>query len=151
MALCCFFSFIHHKLLLITNWTELVAGRMPSSVMLHHVALVRTYVSKDCIASIITVTRNGELGTTLAVTSNRSMLQRNTITANIVTCMAILVTLMMGAIHSSRMSGLTRATWHNITEDNILHSHRHKNLKSYFVPGILFKASRYWKYYLAKP
>jgi hypothetical protein len=35
------------------------------------VALVRTDVSEESIASIIRVTRIGELGTTLAVTSNR--------------------------------------------------------------------------------
>jgi hypothetical protein len=40
--------------------------------MLCHVALVRTDVSEERIASIIKVTRIGEVGTTLAVTSNRS-------------------------------------------------------------------------------
>jgi hypothetical protein len=35
-------------------------------------ALVRTYVSEERTASIIRVTRIGELGTTLAVTSNQS-------------------------------------------------------------------------------
>jgi hypothetical protein len=35
----------------------------------HHVALVRTDVSEDLGASFIRVTRIGELGTTLAVTS----------------------------------------------------------------------------------
>jgi hypothetical protein len=34
-------------------------------------ALVRTYVSEELSASIIKVTRIGELGTTLAVTSNQ--------------------------------------------------------------------------------
>jgi hypothetical protein len=48
---------------------------MPSSGLLHHVALVRTDVSEGHMASIIRVTRIGELGITLAVTSNRSMLQ----------------------------------------------------------------------------
>jgi hypothetical protein len=51
---------------------------MPFSGMLRRVALVRTGVSEKRIASIITVTRIGELGTTLAVTSNRSTLRRNT-------------------------------------------------------------------------
>jgi hypothetical protein len=43
---------------------------MPSSGMLQLVALVRTDVSEKLIASIIRVTSIGELGTTLAVSSN---------------------------------------------------------------------------------
>jgi hypothetical protein len=45
------------------------------SGMLHHVALVRTDVSEDRSASFIRVTRIDDLGTTLAVTSNRCMLR----------------------------------------------------------------------------
>jgi hypothetical protein len=45
--------------------------------MLHRVALVRTDVSEELSASFIWVTRIGELGTTLAVTSNRRRLRRN--------------------------------------------------------------------------
>jgi hypothetical protein len=45
--------------------------RMASSWMLRHVALVRTDVSEEFSASFIRVTKIGELGTTLAVTSNR--------------------------------------------------------------------------------
>jgi hypothetical protein len=51
--------------------------RMPSSGMLRRVALARTDVSEEHVASI-RVTRIGELGTTLAVTSNRCTLRRNT-------------------------------------------------------------------------
>jgi hypothetical protein len=51
---------------------------MVSSGMLRRVALVRTYVSEELSASFITVTRIGVLGTTLAVTSNRPTLRRNT-------------------------------------------------------------------------
>jgi hypothetical protein len=51
---------------------------MLSSVMLRRVALVRTDVSEDLSASFIRVTRIGELGTTLAVTSNLRTLRRTT-------------------------------------------------------------------------
>jgi hypothetical protein len=51
---------------------------MVSSRMLRRVALVRTDVSEDLSASFIRVTRIGELGTKLAVTSNRRTLRRNT-------------------------------------------------------------------------
>jgi hypothetical protein len=51
---------------------------MVSSGMLRRVALVRTDVSEALSASFIRVTRIGELGTTLSVTSNRRTLQRNT-------------------------------------------------------------------------
>jgi hypothetical protein len=78
------------------------------SGMLHRVALVRTDVSEELRASFIRVTRIGELGTMLAVTSNRCTLRRNTET-----------------------SILTRATWRNISEDTILHSHCRENIKSY--------------------
>jgi hypothetical protein len=47
---------------------------MASSGMLRRVALVITDVSEELGASIIRVTRIGELGTTLAVTSNRRTL-----------------------------------------------------------------------------
>jgi hypothetical protein len=46
--------------------------------MLRLVALVRTEVSEERRASIIRVTRMCELGITLAITSNRGMLRRNT-------------------------------------------------------------------------
>jgi DNA-binding TFAR19-related protein (PDSD5 family) len=46
--------------------------------MLRRVALVRTDVSEEFTASIIRLTRIGEIGTTLAVTSNRRMLRSNT-------------------------------------------------------------------------
>jgi hypothetical protein len=49
---------------------------MASSGMLRHVVLVRTDVSEELSASFIRVTRIGELGTTLAVTSNRRTLRR---------------------------------------------------------------------------
>jgi hypothetical protein len=47
---------------------------MESSGMLRRVAFVRTDVSEELSASFIRVTRIGELGTTLALTSNRRKL-----------------------------------------------------------------------------
>jgi hypothetical protein len=73
---------------------------MASSGMLRRVALVRTDVSEELSMSIIKVTRIGELGTTVAVTSNRRTLRRNTnswyllVTASVVPSSRILVTLM---------------------------------------------------------
>jgi hypothetical protein len=52
--------------------------RRMSSGTLRRVALVRTDVSEEPSASFIRVTRIGELGTTLAVTSNRRTLRRYT-------------------------------------------------------------------------
>jgi hypothetical protein len=49
---------------------------MTSSGMLRRAALVRTDISEELSASFIRVTRIGELGTTLAVTSNRRTLRR---------------------------------------------------------------------------
>jgi hypothetical protein len=49
-----------------------------TSGMLRRVVLVRTEVSEDLSAPFIAVTRIGEPGTTLAVTSNRPTLRRNT-------------------------------------------------------------------------
>jgi hypothetical protein len=83
---------------------------MASSGMLRRVALVRTDESEERNASFIRVTGIGELGTTLVT--------------------PVSVTLKKEALRSSEMSVLTRATWSNIPEDVILHSHRRENLKS---------------------
>jgi hypothetical protein len=53
--------------------------------------------------------------------------------ANAVPSSPSLVTLMMEALRSSETSVLTRATWHNISEDGMHHSHRREYLKSYIA------------------
>jgi DNA-binding TFAR19-related protein (PDSD5 family) len=71
---------------------------MASCEMLRRVALVRADVSEKLSAPIIRLTKIGELGTTLAVTSNPRTLQRNT----------------------SETSVLARSTRRNIPEGAIL-------------------------------
>jgi hypothetical protein len=58
------------------------------------------------------------------------MLQRNSVAPNNAPSSLILFTLMIEAIHSSKMSVHTRAKQRNIPEDGILHSHSRENLKS---------------------
>jgi hypothetical protein len=107
--------------------------------LLRRVVLVRADVSEERIASIIGVTRIGELGTMLTVTKNRSTLRRNIILRKVLQLLVttnfprslILVTLMMEAIRSSEASVLTRATRRNIPGNFILYSHPFENFKFY--------------------
>jgi hypothetical protein len=89
---------------------------MVFSGMLRHVALVRTDVSEE----------PGGLGFLRSVRRVRAE-------ACVVPSSPILDTLMKEALSSSETSVFTRATWRNIPENTILHSHRRENLKAYIV------------------
>jgi hypothetical protein len=97
---------------------------MASTGTLRCVALVRTDVSEELNASIIGVTRIGELGTTSAITSNQRTLLLRSVRRLLVLAdvpsSPILVTPMMEVLSSSKMSVLTRITGRNTLEDVIL-------------------------------
>jgi hypothetical protein len=92
---------------------------MSYSGILRRIAHVRADISEEIVASIIRAIRRGELGTTLAITSNRSTL------------------VIIDFIRSSETSVLTRVTRRNILKDGILHSHPSENLKSYMPIKLL--------------
>jgi hypothetical protein len=96
---------------------------MASSGMLLRVVLVRTDVSEELSASFIRVTRIGELGTMLALTSKKYLFLRSVrrllVRASVVPSSPILVTLMEEELSSSETWALTRATRRNIPKDGI--------------------------------
>jgi hypothetical protein len=92
--------------------------------MLRRVALARANISEELSAPFVRVTIIGELGTTLAVTSNRLCCEE-------IPSSPFLVILMKEALRSPETSILKRDTRRTIPEEAILHSHRRENLKSY--------------------
>jgi hypothetical protein len=86
---------------------------MASSWILRHVSLVRTDLSEELSPPSTRVTGISELGTTLAVSIDRSV-HRLVVRSSVVHSSLILVTLMKEALSSSETSVLTRATIHNI-------------------------------------
>jgi hypothetical protein len=97
---------------------------MPFPGILHRVALVRIDVSDECSASVIRVTRIGDLGTLEANRKRHVVFLRIVfhllVTANVVLSVPILLILMMKALDSSETRILARAIRCNNQENNIL-------------------------------
>jgi hypothetical protein len=83
------------------------------------VALLKTGVSEELVATIIRVKRLSELGATLILEVFFPSVLQLLVTANVVPSILIPSTLMMKAISSPEMSVLTRTTLYHIPKDGI--------------------------------
>jgi hypothetical protein len=115
---------------------------MPSSGMLHRVALVRTDIYVESIVSIIRIEIIRELETTLVLTSNRCIVFLRSVlwflvTVNVVPSSQIIITVMMKTKHCSVTSDLTRATRRNILDESTVY-----NSKSFEIPTLIRPSKR---------
>jgi hypothetical protein len=90
------------------------------------VALVRTDVSEEYIASIIRIKRISEVGASAVSSSELQLL----LTINVVSSLNLSI-VMMEEIYSSEKSIFRRTARRHIPEDGILLSYRRESLKSY--------------------
>jgi hypothetical protein len=91
--------------------------------------IIRADVSDVTSFSIIRMTRIGELISGLVFLRR---VRRLLLAAKLLNS-PMFVTLLMKALSSYKPSVLIRTTRRNIPEDDILHSHRRENLKSYIA------------------
>jgi hypothetical protein len=102
--------------------------------MLRRAALVRTDSSEECITSTIRVIRIGELGTTLAITINRSTLQTKTVSIPRSHCRENLKSYIVLTGWSLRQRGNVFPVRYELDfyiPEDILHIHRRENLQPY--------------------
>jgi hypothetical protein len=126
-----------------------VFWRMPSSKMWRRVDLVEwTYFTKERIASIFRVEKSASeepawAGGCRLATSRKLPAIYEPEGREIGSSLADFSTLKVEAIRSSETSvQSTRSTQRHIPEDDILHSHRRENLKSYMLKFSSAKGTR---------
>jgi hypothetical protein len=101
---------------------------MASSGVLRRVAIVRTDVSQELSASFIRVTRIGELGTTLAVTSNRQrVLALYTVLRN-------LLNVLEQVVNKLGLQIQTNVCFAHVTEDIVHIKIRDNALPEFHIP-----------------
>jgi hypothetical protein len=126
----------------------------PAHILLHFVVLLQRNIMKKGVFWDVTPCgscRNRRFGgnSYLLHKGDKNPWTRNNasysmhrllVTASVVSSSPILVPMMKEALRSSETWVPIRATWRNITEDAILHSHRHKNSRN-VIHSCSFKLS----------